>query len=236
MSEGACLGKVSIERYKWHHKRFTNKWPNHWKDENDFGGFFRWKLSIETENSHILDDIYRGETYRRLCRILPRWQAYRPVDSSICLNRLETSLERMSQAYNHIRNCTLLALDKVPNDQLRIIWDELGSIKEDKGEANSSSTYSVKATTTPLMLLWGQTLTFDSNVRRNFLEDFPMYPKHLFANNWSFENWKKAMKRVQEDLKSSPEVENYFRMESLEKLGTDSCVPYGRFLDIHYYY
>jgi len=228
---------INIERYKRSSAKFDKKWCDHWTKKNDFGGFFRWKLEIEAGNGHILDDDHRGETHDRLCEILPGWQTYRPNPSNVCLGFLKDSLRRVSNAYDQIRRHSLLEFDDIPDEPLRLIWHELGRAKENDGSRNEPGTYYIKALSVPLMLIWGQTPTFDSKVRRNFLKDFMLYPKYRFNDNrWSFEDWQRVMRELQKDLENNAEVVDYFRRETLKRFGTDLIVPFGRFLDITYYY
>ena len=101
---------------------------------NDFNGFWKWKLRVETGNGHILDKNHIKETYNRFYSILPRWLTYRPYDSKICLGILRESLENISKAYDQIRSLSLLEFDQIPLDPLQLIWGELGRAKETGGE------------------------------------------------------------------------------------------------------
>lgn len=197
----------------------------------DFDGFWRWKLRTETKNEQILDDSHRRETYRRLCNILPGWLTYRPYDSAVCLRVLKDSLERISDAYDHIRGYTLLEFDEIPDEPLELIWHELGRAKEDRGNRNSNGYYYIVSISKPLMFLWGQTLAFDSIVRTHV--PWPCnVPKD---NRWRFEEWKKVMESFQEGLKQQPDCVELFKEESRKKYGTDFLVPYGQFLDLYYW-
>lgn len=229
------MGKIKKELFKYKFQQYEKKWPNHWYKENGFGNFFRWKLDIENNNEHILDDNHRGETYNRLCKILPAWKTYRPYSSDVCLRRLRKAHEIMSDAYDNIRDYSLLEFSRVSKNSLKIIWEELGCVKEENGEKNIEGLYYIIAVCKPLMFLWGQTPAFDSYVRRNFLRDFPTYQKHCFDNRWNFEDWWRVMKIFQEELDQNSEVANFIREESLKIFGVGSTIPYGRFLDIYYY-
>jgi len=233
----STLGIINVVRYRYHLRRFTKRWPNHWSREDDFGGFWRRKVETETRSEHILDETHTRETYDSLCRILPKWNTYWGAPPRVdWRGALAESLRRLFEAYDRIRGYSLLEFSEVPRQSLELIWHELGRVKESHGKRNPGGSYFVIAISKPLMLLWGQTPAFDSRVRDNFLEDFPMYPKHRFGNRWRFEDWNRAMKKLQEDLKRNPEVISYFKEESQRIFGTDSIVPYGRFLDIHYYF
>jgi len=79
------------------------------------------------------------------------------------------------------------------------------------------------------MLLWGQTLGFDKNVRNNS-------PNWVSKNHrWSFNMWYRVMKRFQETLLKEPNVITAFNEEAHARYGSESIVPYGRFLDIYYF-
>jgi len=198
---------------------------------NDFSGFWRWKLKIETGDSHILDSKHRGETYKRLRQILPRWLAYRPFNSTVCLETLEGSLKRMSEVYNQIRNYSLLEFDKIEDESLETVWHELGRAKEDMGKRSASGYYYIVSVTKPLMFLWGQTLAFDSLVRK-------CVPKLLGVPDqirWDFKDWQRVLGMFQQELRRSVGIVDLLNETSLRKYGTDSIVPYGQFLDLYYW-
>lgn len=214
-------------------KQFKSRFQTyqHLDYADDFRGFWRWKLRTETKNEHILDDSHRRETYRRLCRILPKWLTYRPYDSTTCLRILKNSLENFSDAYDQIRNHILLEFNEVPNKPLELIWHELGRAKEENGNRNSFSSYYIVAISKPLMFLWGQTLAFDSIVR-----GFVPRSYHVSRDSrWVFEEWKRVMESFQESLKRQPKVVELFKETSREQYGTDSFIPYGQFLDLYYW-
>jgi len=199
-----------------------------------FDGFWRWKLKTETEGKHILDENHRRETCRRVWSILRGWQAYRPCDSTVCLKVLKDSLRNASEAYNQIRSYTLLEFDKVSNHSLELIWHELGRIKEEGGNTSGSGHYYIVSLSKHLMFLWGQTLAFDSRVKAH-IPRFNIYSYVINHTKWSFETWKTVMGNFQEGLKQMPQVVDLFKKESIRRYGTDSNVPYGRFLDIYYH-
>lgn len=197
----------------------------------DYEGFWRWKLKNETRNEHILDEKHRKEAHRRLCRILPGWLTYRPYDSATCLRILKSSLENVSNAYNQIRHYSLLEIDEIPDKPLKMIWHELGRAKEENGKTNSVGLYYIVAISKPLMFLWGQTLAFDSIVRRHVPQSYNV-PKN---NNWVFEEWKSVIENFQNRLRQHPEVVELFKETSRRKYGTDYFVPYGQFIDLYYW-
>ena len=151
---------IDLERFKSFFSHY-NSWL--W----DFIDFWKWKLEIETDGKHILDDNFREKTFRKLSFILPRWQTYRPFSSSQCLRILKNSLERVSDAYSTIKGYSLLEFNEIPDEPLELIWHELGRTKEEHGNKNHGGWYYTVAVCKPLMLLWGQTLAYDSIVREN---------------------------------------------------------------------
>lgn len=197
----------------------------------DFDGFWKRKLGIETKNGHILDNNHRGETYRRLCSILPRWLTYRGAPGINWRQVLEDSLKRISEAYDQVRNYSLLQFNEVPEAPLKLIWHELGRVKENEGNTNPSGWYYIIAITKPLMFLWGQTLAFDSIVRDYAPRSYNV-PQHT---RWSFEEWKKIMETFQDEIRSQPDAVQLFKTTSQKKYGTDLIVPYGQFLDLYYW-
>jgi len=201
---------------------------------NDFDEFWKWKLENESENEHILDDDYQEETYEKLSRILRSWQYSRSgrgyeIDP---WTTLKDSFRKISDAYNQIRKYTLLEFSKVPNESLESIWHELGCVKESDGNKNPGGYYNVISICKPLMLLWGQTLAFDLRVRENIPRGYNV-SKH--KTRWKFEKWSRVMERFQGGLKQNSEVVDLLKKVSLRKYGTNSIVPYGRFLDIYYF-
>lgn len=229
IEKGDRMGTIDLEQFRIRLKSFVRidsvNYPS------TFDEFWKWKLETETGNEHILDGKHRRETYRRLCKTLPRWQTYRGVPGIRWREILEHSLTRMSDAYNQIRSYSLLEFSEVPDDPLKLIWHELGRVKEEGGNRNDYGYYYIVAICKPLIFLWGQTLAFDSRVRANIP---PRY--HISkSNSWSFEMWKRAMKRFQEDLRQEPEVVNSFKDVSRKRYGSDLIVPYGQFLDLYYW-
>jgi len=211
-----------------HSKTKLASFPSHYMEH--FDNFWKWKLRVETDQKHILDINHRKESYRKLSYILPRWQTYRNGANIHPLMTLKTSLEKIADAYNQIRRCNLLEFNNIPRPLLELIWHELGRVKEYNGNRNDAGCYYIIAICKPLMLLWGQTLAFDSNVRKHT----PWYvPKT--QTRWRFAEWKKVMEKFRESLQEDSEIVDFFKEKSLEKYGNDLFVPYGRFLDIYYY-
>jgi len=231
------LERLSIEEYKKSLANFDQKWPNHWYREDDFGDFFSWKLQVESGKGHILDANHAEEAYEKLCRILPSWQTYRPKSSEICLGFLRNSLRRISGAYDQIRKYSLLEFSVIPDQPLELIWHELGRAKEDEATKDDYGSYSIVAISKPLMLMWGQTPALDSEVRRNLLKDLAIYPKYRFSyGTWTYEDWKTIMDKFQENLQEKAAVVDYFKRETLRIFGSNLIIPFGRFLDILYYF
>lgn len=201
----------------------------------DFDEFWKWKLKIENENEHILDNNHLKETYEKLIGILGGWQYFRSgkgyhVKPS---TTLRDSFEKIADAYNQIRKYTLLEFSDIPNKPLELIWHELGRVKEFDGNKRLDGYYNAIAICKPLMLLWGQTLAFDSQVRGNIS---PMFKASKYGTRWKFETWRTVMKSFQEkELKQNFEIVDFFKKESRDRYGTNDIVPYGRFLDIYYY-
>ena len=221
---------VDIERFRAQFESFPSRYMR------EFDEFWKWKLRVEDRHRHILQDVYREETGDRLCRVLRGWQTYRPY--GLCEETFRDSLERMSDAYDGVRDYSLLELDRIPNEPLRLIWHELGRVKEEHGNKNDLGNYSVVAVCKPLMFVWGQTLAFDSRTRSHIPSEYcaPVEhcgPKH--ASRWPFVAWRSVMTGFQKDLSEDSKAVAYFRGLSSRKYGTCSVVPYGRFLDIYYF-
>lgn len=198
---------------------------------NCFGEFWKWKIGIETESKHILDSSHVDETMRKLGPTLKAWSWNRPFGYSNLAAKLRKALEGLSEPYNQIRSYSLLDFSEIPNNALEAVWHELGCVKTTGGK-NPSGYYLAMATTKPLMFLWGQTLAFDSVVRRH-MPKFSL--SGLSHNYWDFETWKRVMVNFQKGLKQERATVSLFKEVSLSEYKTDSFVPYGRFLDICYW-
>ncbi len=196
-----------------------------------FSEFWKWKLVVENNEQHILDTEHKQETLHRLGNTLKIWQWHRPLRFDMCLRFLKKSLDKMSDAYDQVRNYSLLEFNEVPKEHLKLIWNELGCIK-DKGILNSDGYYLVMPTTKPLLFLWGQTLAFDSVVRKNM----PRFNIGGLMNiRWNFDTWIQIMARLQKDLSQQPKIVDFFRKTSMEKFRNDLNVPFGQFLDLYYW-
>ena len=200
---------------------------------NDFYEFWRWKIKVEQdETQHILDEKNRTRTHGKLKLIMRAWQTYRPFDSEICLERLESSLEEIASSYYNIKDYSLLNFKDAPVKELRLIWDKLGCVKEPDGRENVVSIYYVIAVAKPLMFLWGQTLTFDSLVR-GFMP--PLNVRRIGDNRWTFTLWHRAMCSFQDEILNQPEfIELCYKLSKYE-FGTDKIVPFGQFIDLYYW-
>jgi hypothetical protein len=115
----------------------------------------------------LLDKDHIRETYARLSSILPKWQTYRNGENGSPLKTLGESLQNISGAYDAIRGYSLLEFENIPEEPLRKIWHELGRVKEYEGQMNEEGNYYAIAVCISLLLIWGQTPAFDSNVRKN---------------------------------------------------------------------
>lgn len=195
-----------------------------------FGEFWKWKLKTENESEHILDAEHVEEAYGRLSKTLKIWLWHRPYSFSDLAGRLKESLKRIQNAYSQIRRYNLLEFDEIPPEILEPIWHELGWVKT--FEKNDGGYYLAMATTKPLMFLWGQTLAFDSVVRKRMPR---FHISGITDNYWSLEKWKKVMMRIQGSLRRQPEIVDIFRKVSLKEYGTDTSVPYGQFVDLYYW-
>jgi len=186
-------------------------------------------MQVENTSDHVLSEERRKETFERLKPILRSWQAYRGGRNSDIWKSLKESLGRISPEYDRIRQLSLLHFSEVPDEALRLIWHELGRVKEYRAEKNNS--YCVIAVCKPLMLLWGQTLAFDSHVRKNLPTRFNV----PISNRWSYEQWKTVMQGLESEMKDSPADISQIDQKAMERYCTKSVVPYGRFLDMYYY-
>jgi len=203
-----------------------------------YNEFWARKLHIEQENNHhILDTNHVKDTCVQLMKILPRWQTYRGVKCNYEKN-LPLAITSISHAYNDIRRFSLLEFEQIPDDSLRFMWENLGTVKEKQCLQRPNLNYFVIAVCKPLMFIWGQTLAFDSINRINIRNDrsLQLTESPQRSSRWSFSQWKTIMRDFQSELLQSPKVIDYCRSQSLQTFGTDFIVPYGRYLDLYYYY
>jgi hypothetical protein len=138
----------------------------------NFDHIWKWKLRRENEDTSILHKYHIDEAHERLSVILPRWQTYRNGENSRPLKTLKESLKNISEAYEIIRQFSLLDFEDIPKDSLEKIWHELGRVKEFEGRKNQGAYYYAIAVCKPLLLIWGQTLAFDSKVRKNLPSNY----------------------------------------------------------------
>lgn len=199
----------------------------------NFNYLWKWKIEVESKNTnHILDSNFRKEAYRRLCVILPKWQTYRNGENLNPLRMLKDSIDSISGAYSQLRTYTLLDFNEIPSEILETIWHELGRVKEYEGRKRTTGYYSVISVCKPLLLIWGQTLAFDSYVRKHVPRSYSV-PK--YSSRWDLTQWTKVMREFCEHLKKDQKSLGFMRKESERRYGRDSAVPYGRYLDIYYW-
>lgn len=205
---------------------------------NEYNDFWTWKISVERyRHGHILDTNNIDVTCKRLLAILPGWQTYRGVKCSY-EKELPIALGGISDAYNQIRQYSLLEFHQIPDEPLRFIWDALGCVKEEFGIRRANLDYFIISVCKPLMFLWGQTLAFDSINRINIRKDSSLRITNTFpsTSRWTYSCWKAVMQDFQRELLKRPEIVNYCRSHSYLVFGANSIIPYGRYLDIYYYY
>jgi len=197
---------------------------------NDFDKFWAWKLEVERGSAHILDRAHQDETAERLCGFLRGWLVYRGCRNPNRWQDFRQSLRQIPEAYDSIRRYSLLEFSSIPQAPLEFIWHELGRVKEADGQRTQGNYY-VIAVCKPLMFLWGQTLSFDSQNRKHIPGKFgaPRY------HRWDFAAWKGVLERFQRELNGDAETVKYMEKVSEDKYGTAPIVPYGRFLDILYF-
>lgn len=216
---------------------FEKRWQIFERVENKekphtFSNFWNYKIKIENETNHILDEDNIERTLSKLGNILKKWDWHRPCSFEECFQRLSQSLTRISEPYNRIRQFNLKDFDKIPKNELRIIWNELGSIKESQDNPNNSQGQLIMPITKPLMILWGQTPTFDSVIRDNMW----LFKYKEFTNSrWTSNFWIHVMNELCDFIKRNKEMDECFRRTAENKYGTDQPVPYGRFFDIYFY-
>jgi len=203
-----------------------------------YNDFWKWKISVERHSKgHILDAEHMDYTRKRLMAILPGWQTYRGAKCSY-EKELPIALGRIVDAYNEIKQYSLLEFHKVPDDLLRFVWDTLGRVKEDSGVSRTDLDYFVIAVCKPLMFLWGQTLAFDSINRININKDRSLQftLQLLRRSRWTYSYWKSVMQDFQRELLQKPDIIDYCKSHSCRVFGSNSIIPYGRYLDLYYYY
>jgi len=198
----------------------------------NFDHVWKWKLSVEDEIRSVLDEEHRDEAFKRLVRILPKWQTYRNGENDYPYRTLKESLQNISKIYDEIRGYSLLEFGDIPVKSLQHMWHELGRVKDFEGRTNNSGIYYAIAACKPLLLIWGQTLAFDTKVRENFPRKYGVKKTDY---RMPFKQWHKAMMMISDDLNRRPECIGAMEEMSHEKYGDDKFIPYGRFLDIYYW-
>ncbi len=218
---------IDIEEFEKRYKEFEKL--DFKSRPHTFHGFWRYKLTIEKQEAHLLDSNNLNETLSKLGPILRIWQWQRPYEFEYCFEPFKQAIRKVSSAYGKISKFSLTEFDQIPIEELEKIWNELGSIKP-QGEYSQGEL--VMIITKPLMFLWGQTPAFDSVVR----EKMPLFGVPGFRNiRWESNTWINAMRKLQKYLDNNPEVLNCFKKTSMEKYGTDTKVPYGQFFDLYYW-
>jgi hypothetical protein len=198
----------------------------------DFNDFWIWKNKVENQDTSILDDKYFETTYIKLNKILKGWQTYRNPKNFNPSKTLKISLKNMRNDYDQIRKYTLLNFKDISEFKLRMIWHELGRVKEYEGETNEGGDYYAVAITKPLLLLWGQTLAFDTRVRRNLPR---IHGVSALDFKMGFSKWYGVMSSLSVELNESPEFIKEVQKISKELYGEAAFIPYGRFLDIYFW-
>ncbi len=221
------MAAINLEQFKM--KRANYKALDY---ANSYYGFWRRKTQIELEGGSILDRDHLTITVKLLSKAMKSWQAYRPMSATACLERFEEKLPEIVPSYERIRNYSLLTFDQAPRDDLKILWNKLGCVKEEDGEENTPPIYFVVAVTKPLMFLWGQTPAFDDYVRRRMPA---MNGNGLTDNRWSFTMWYNAMRWFQDWVGGQPEFQSFAREISSAEFGSEDSVPYGQLVDLNYW-
>jgi len=221
------LSLIDTEEFKKRYKEFEKL--DFKSRPHTFSGFWRYKITLEKQEGHLLDDNNVNETLSKLGPILRIWQWHRPYEFECCFEPFKQAIKKVSNAYGKIRKFSLTEFDQIPINELEKIWLELGSIKP-QGEYSQGEL--VMAITKPLMFLWGQTPAFDLVVR----EKMPLFGVMGFRNiRWEFNTWINVMRKLQKYLDDNPEVLECFKKTSMEKYGADGKVPYGQFFDLYYW-
>ena len=126
----------------------------------------------------------------------------------------------------------MLDFENIPQKALEIVWHELGRVKQRSWEINDLGLYSIISVCKPLLLIWGQTLAFDSNVRKNMP---PKYRINKYSGNWTLDEWKRVMTLLSTELRQDKNAIEFMQKKTVEWYGKNAPVPYGRFLDIYYF-
>ena len=201
------------------------------KYDQQFNDFWIWKNHVEKIAS-ILDETHVTETWNRLRKILRGWQTYRGSRNNYPYRDLKKSLSDVAESYKVLNEYSFLDFWKIPTESLEAIWNALGRVKEPEGMINDEGKYFVIAVCKPLMLLWGQTLAFDQRVRFSLPRQFDV---SMDDRKWTFSKWHSVMTSFTKWVKNQPDLVTFLEEESARRYGEQVKIPYGRFLDIHFF-
>ena len=87
----------------------------------NFDHVWRWRVSVEDEVSFLLEEEHRDEVFKRLVKILLKWQTYRNGENDSPYRTLKESLQNISGVYDEIRACSLLEFGEIPAKTLQRI-------------------------------------------------------------------------------------------------------------------
>ncbi len=188
----------------------------------EFGSFWKYKLSVESlPLSHILDSKHLNETLQNL-KILKKWQYFRNSDVPFekAWEIFVKGLQKIASSYNKLRKYSLLEFKNIPEDILKEIW-----------ETPFKSPKTVMSVCKLFMFIWGQTLAFDSQIRKNI----PFAFTDTYAYAYTLKKWQNIMGKYSDYLNSHRDVKNFFDNLAFKEYGNNSIVPYGRFFDFWYW-
>jgi hypothetical protein len=197
---------------------------------NDFDSFWHWKNENEVLGKSILENDIRKQTYVKLAKVLSSWKTYRNSKNNTPYATLQESLNNIVTSYEKIKNFDLTQFKDIPQNDLETLWHEFGRTKENEGRLNQRGRYNIIAVCKPMMLLWGQTMAFDSNVRYSISG----MNIRIDQYRWTFDKWYDAMSTFSEFLIENEDIRLHIEVLSKQKYG-EYQVPYGRFLDICYF-
>lgn len=216
-----------IEKFKQAFRKFPQNY------QVDFDTFWLWKIKTESRTEHILDTEYLDRTFNRLSPILKGWQYNRgPNIDQNPLENLKLALKNISEEYNEIRNLSLLDIEQFEIKPIQRIWEEFGNVKVNKTNEEIRLPL-VISICKPLMLIWGQTLAFDTKVRGSYYKEYKF--SFLRKNRWSLNEWLYSLFLSYSLLEKNDEFKKYLKKCSIKKYGDHSLIPYGRLLDIYYF-
>jgi len=202
------------------------------KYENDFDNFWLWKIQVEKETGHILDDSHFDLTFEKISSILSGWQYPRGINpQSKVWNNLKIALKNISNDYDDLRLYSLLDLEALDIQLLFRIWNQLSMVKQEDGYPTDNPL--IVSIGKPLMLIWGQTIALDSRVRENFHRENSNF--NFNSRRWEFKRWLSSLYLNYKFLQENNQVREMIERKSLEKYHVHQPVPYGRFLDIYYF-